>query len=207
MDLGSLSNFERPLMDTVREWQEYQALGGEHTCVDCHLPKVGPRSVAPDAPARSRVSHRLLGPRDPEFLRTAIELRRFEVESTSAQQWRATVELYNATGHRIPTADPHRRLEVIFETVASDGTVLHQAVHRIERVIDLIALQEHSDNTLSPRQARAIELAVPADEGDDRARVRVQFLLWDPADPVAVAAGLNEADLVHFLYEDWRELP
>src|SRR6185503_7439331 len=92
------------------------------------------------------------------------------------------VTLVNATGHRVPTAEPHRWVEVTLEGLDDGGKVLGTSTVRIERDVDLDALVEHSDSTLRPREERPLVLRV---KSASRARLSVRFHTWsDDRHPV-----------------------
>lgn len=202
--LTKLGDFQRPLMETVTEWREYRRLGGERQCVDCHMPRVAERSAGVGAPPRPGRSHRLNGPFELDFVRTAIEVR-----SVSVERGAVDVTLFNGTGHRLPTAEPHRRLEVALELFDAVGVVGRTAVV-IERRLDLDALKETKgeDTTLLPREVRVLRLGVPAAVRPAAgARLVVDFWLWDPADPVAIAARLDGEALRKRIHESEVTLP
>jgi len=178
--IGSL---QRPLMETVTEWREYRAKGGDKVCHDCHLPRVADRPAANGAEPKPARSHRLLGPFDGALLDQAVEVK---VEP-------GAVRVRNLTGHRLPTAEPHRSVVVRWDVDGQPGE------YRIERVVDAYRVREKpgQDTTLAPREERAIPLPARA------SRVAVQFFEWTPGDETAKAAGLSDSMLVH----DFPQLP
>ncbi|HYV48976.1 MAG TPA: hypothetical protein VFA20_29150 [Myxococcaceae bacterium] len=183
--IGSL---QRPLMETVTEWREYRAKGGDKVCQDCHMPRVADRPAALGAEPKPARSHRWLGPFDAALLDQALEVK---VEGEPP----AAVRLRNLTGHRLPTAEPHRFVVV---RVEAEGRVVES---RIERVVDTYRVSEKpgQDTTLAPREERTIPL--PA----HTSRVSVRFLKWTPGDETAKAAGLSDPMLVHELFS--RDFP
>jgi hypothetical protein len=198
--LTKLGDFKRPLMETVTEWREYRAQGGDKLCVDCHMPRVEPRPAGVGAPARPGRSHRILGPADADFVATAIEVKQLEVTAGSV-----TLGLYNASGHRVPTAEPHRSVEVTFELFDAQG-VVGRASERIERNADTDTLRERSDSTLRPRELRVISIDAHAQRPPAGARVIIDFWLWDPQDAIAVKAGKTAA-LSRRIFEKEVALP
>ena len=103
--------------------------------------------------------------------------------------------LYNGSGHRLPTAEPQRRVEVVLEALDRAGVALRESSENLQRVILLPKLVETSDTTLLPREERTIQLKVATD-GAQSLRVRVVFHLWDPDHRVARAASMRPGDLV-----------
>ncbi|MDP6946133.1 MAG: hypothetical protein QF464_18435, partial [Myxococcota bacterium] len=202
-DLGDL---QRPIMDTFAEWEAYRAAGGDRTCVDCHMPALSDRPAARGGVPRPAHDHRMLGPFDLEFVRQGVGIEAVSLETTPPS---ATLTLVNQSGHRLPTAEPHRALVVSLELRDDDGRVLTRDIRRVERVLDLTTLTERpgEDTSLGPRERRLLSLTVaaPPDDKARSARLVVHFVLWDHEDAVARAAGLTRDDLVHTLYE--RVLP
>jgi hypothetical protein len=169
--LTELGSLKRPLMETVTEWNEYRKAGGDKVCVDCHLPMNGPRR-----------SHRLRGPFDGDFVRTGVVVSGDSVGVTGGEVV-AAVKVGNESGHRVPTAEPHRRVEVLLEVLDAEGKVVASKAARIERDVDLDALVERSDTTLAPREQR--EVVVKAAAKGVRARLSVRFHTWsDDKQPV-----------------------
>lgn len=185
--LTKLGSFQRPLMETLTEWREYRAKGGDQRCVDCHMPSVEPRSAGVGAPVRPGRSHQVRGPADADFVKSAIEVRRADV----TRDGRLSLTLFNGSGHRVPTAEPHRFVEVVLELFDGDAPVGRETI-RLQRVLDVEALKERSDSTLKPREERTLELRATASRQPTRARVTVDFWLWDPEDAIAKKAGAQD---------------
>jgi len=100
---GRIGDFQRPLMETITEWEQYRAAGGDKTCIDCHMPKVAPRPAGKGGPPRPGRDHRLRGPFNADFVRTAASVQDAKVDfGTNQVEGRLT--LVNETGHRLPTA-------------------------------------------------------------------------------------------------------
>lgn len=100
------------------------------TCVDCHMPAVrGPIANDPDGerdyPERSRRSHRLESPRDPEFLARAFRL---EVE---LEDGRPLLRIGNRAGHRIP-GTTRRRIAFRARVIDAVGDVVDEKVHTVD---------------------------------------------------------------------------
>lgn len=203
--LGSL---QRPLMETVTEWREYRARGGDQVCQECHMPAVADRPAAPGSDPKPSRSHALLGPFDREFLGTSLAVAGARVEAASGAV-RASVQVRNLTGHRLPTAEPHRAVELELEALDAAGRRVGAAQARLERVVDLASVRERpgQDSTLRPREERTVELSapVPTGAGPRLGRLTVRFRSWPPEDEIARAAGLSRDQLVHPLYT--REFP
>jgi hypothetical protein len=142
----SLGSLDRPLMETVVEWREYRAKGGDRACVDCHLPEVPPREVAPGALPRPSRSNRLLRPFDAELLDTALQVRSRSIVREGGEVL-AVLEVANGTGHRFPTAEPHRRIEVRLELLRGSGEVVASSFLDLARFVDLEHLKELAPET------------------------------------------------------------
>jgi len=90
-----------PVIGVAKDWLRSEEADGGDSCVDCHMPRVrrpwaeDPESGEPGAVRRGR-SHRIAGPRDPEFLRGA-----FYLEAAFAET-EVVVGIQNLTGHRVP---------------------------------------------------------------------------------------------------------
>ncbi|HVE81984.1 MAG TPA: hypothetical protein VND93_04020, partial [Myxococcales bacterium] len=202
--LGSL---QRPLMETVAEWREYRAKGGDKVCQDCHLPRVPDRPAAPGADPKPARSHALLGPFDGALLDAALEVVDARLEKGPGPWARARVRVRNLTGHRLPTAEPHRAVEVMLEALGSGGVPVSVSTARLERLVDLGALRElpGQDTTLRPGETREVPLS-PVHTGSARsARVSIRFVRWPAQGETARAAGLSAQELVHPLFT--REFP
>ena len=197
----------RPVQDTVAEWREYRAQGGEKQCIDCHMPDVGMRPLVPGSPARKSRSHAVRGPSDVEFLRTGILVRKVDIEP-AAEGAIARVTLENGSGHRIPTAEPHRFLSINLSAIDSGpyGRELATAEQRIERHMDDERLIESpgEDSTLKPRETRTITVTLkgPLPKEATRLRLRVTFFLWDPDELFAMNPHLSNFDAQRIVYEE-----
>ena len=205
MDLRMLGDLERPLMDTFAEWEAYKAAGGDKNCVDCHMPERPLRPAARGGPPRPGRSHALLGPYNLEFVRQGAALSNLDLSGSHAQGVEAALTLTNATGHRLPTAEPHRKLVAALEVLDASGHVLQREEAVMQRVVDLHTLTEvpGSDTSLLPAEVRRIQLSLPSPLPAEaiEARMALRFVLWEPNDPVAQAAQLSAADLIMVLHE------
>ncbi len=126
------------------------------SCTECHMPPIR-RPIASDPegqityPERRGRSHRILGPRDPAFLRRAFSL---EVEGTA--QGSATLVVTNRAGHRVPGMT-ERRFVFRARLVDAHGTLLDEG----ELVLDTRAylpVEGTRQLTLSGRGAARIEV-------------------------------------------------
>ncbi len=197
LDITFGTKLVRPIQDTFEEWEAYRAAGGDQTCIDCHMPRVEPRSMALDRPARPGRSHALRGPRDVAFLRTGVVIEGSAIEA-SAGAVRARLTIFNGSGHRIPTAEPQRRVEVVLEALDEAGAALASSREVIQRAVQMPAMREEvgDDTTLKPRERRQLALEVQAPPGARRARLRVIYVVWDAGDALVAQAGLSSEDLV-----------
>jgi hypothetical protein len=142
LEITPLSNLDRPLTDTVREWERWKEMTGrEDTCVDCHMPRVA-RVVGLGGPVRIGHEHTWHGAWDEEMLGEALEI----------QAWRergeVVVRLENLAGHHVPSGDPARAVVVR----AGDTEVVLARRVPLPRLIDM------GDNTLGPGEVRFIRL-------------------------------------------------
>ena len=89
-----------PVIGVAKDFEVAGLAGSGETCVGCHMTPVT-RSIATDdddlpLPPRSGRSHRLLGPRDPDFLATGFGRRLITREDG------ATLVFTSTSGHRVP---------------------------------------------------------------------------------------------------------
>ena len=207
-----IGKLDRPLLDAVAEWQEYDAAGGNQRCADCHMPLVPPRvagQVGPDdGRLRPGTDHSLRGPFDEAFVRTGVLVSDVELEASSNGA-EASLLLVNGTGHRLPSSEPERFVEVRLAALDADGGELDHRSIRFERPVDVARLRElGEDTTLPPRDRR--ELALSLDDlpdGTTEVRLSVDFWLWDPEHEAAIAAELSPADLVHHIVDRRAAVP
>lgn len=211
LDIHVGASVQRPVQDTFAEWEAYRAAGGDKQCVDCHMPWVGERPLMPGLSPRPSRSHAVRGPRELEFLRTGLIVSDVAIQSTSDGGAQATLSLTNGTGHRLPTAEPHRRVAVAIEALDATGRKLQYDELRIERKLDDEHLSEApgTDSTLLPRERRQLQMMLPAPLPAEtkNLRVAVRFYLWDPEDDLIRKAGLDPASLVLVAYETSRPWP
>ena len=202
LDLQAVGDLQRPLMDTFGEWEAYRAAGGDRTCVDCHMPTLADRPAARGGAERPAHSHALRGPFDLAFVKEGVGVEGVALQATPEGGVAGRLALINRSGHRLPTAEPHRKLTVALELLGAEGEVLASAAHHVQRVVDLHSLAEPSgaDTTLAPRERRPISLDISPAPAARSARLVVRFWLWDPDDPIAQSAGLDAAALVHTLH-------
>lgn len=151
------------------------------TCQSCHMPEVERRLTDDELqPVRKTRRHWFGGsliPKKPEFEAEIAKIRK-EYPDGLALKWvnlparfagsRATVvkvELTNANaGHLLPTGDPERFILVKLEARdAATGAVLATKEERIGAVYEWWPkVKKLSDNRLKPKEARTLELAIPA---------------------------------------------
>lgn len=210
LDVHVGASVQRPVQDTFAEWEAYRAAGGDKQCVDCHMPWVGERPLMPGALPRPSRSHALRGPRDLDFLRSGVIVGDVAMQPAADGGAQATLSLTNGTGHRLPTAEPHRRVEAALEALDAAGVVLTSSVIRIERKLDDAHLTEApgTDSTLLPRERRLLRLALPAlPPATQQLRVAVRFYLWEQEDALIRQAGLDPSSLVLLVHETARPWP
>ncbi len=157
-----LSNLDRPLADTHREWDAWRSVTGrEDTCVDCHMPDG---------------DHSFPGAYDAELLRGGLDIQvRRQGDVTE-------VALHNLAGHRFPSADPARALVV---RVGDQEQVLARLVP-LPRYIDM------GDTTLAPDETRRLTFHGAGAQATVTVAMQPRrFLPNTPSrDEVVIAAGL-----------------
>ncbi len=161
---------DRPLTDTHAEWEEWKRITQRtETCTDCHMPPVE-RSSAPGAPVRQGRRHTFPGGWSDELVRSAVD-----VGSPVATPRGLEVTLRNLSGHRLPSGEPGRSLQVRAAFRDTEGRVIGEVVHAIERRVRLPSGKELGDNTLLPAEERTIVLEYPDGLQPARASVVVEF--------------------------------
>ncbi|MEM6994562.1 MAG: multiheme c-type cytochrome [Myxococcota bacterium] len=201
-----IGKLHRPIIDTVTEWHAFRDAGNGERCADCHMPVVPPRPAGQIGPTpgvlRIGTDHSLRGPFDPEFVATGVVVENLTlaVASDSAD---ATLSIFNGTGHRLPTAEPERFVEVRLAALDGAGGELAVATTRFERPVNVVKLRELGpDTTLAVAERRPVELSLPQlPSGTATVRVSVDFWLWNPAHESARAAGMSAEDLMHRIAE------
>jgi hypothetical protein len=203
LDFAVVGRLDRPILDTVREWQAFAASGGRERCVDCHMPAVDPRPAALRGPVRRGTDHRLHGPFDASFVTARVRVDDVELDVARDRGAVARLSLANGSGHRVPSAEPERSIVVELAALAADGVALAQTTTRIERPIDVARLRSQgADTTLEVGELRALVLELPAPLPEDAVELAltVDFVLWDPA--AAVLAELPATQpAAHRLFE------
>lgn len=152
---GPLALGGDPIQDTVREHRASPAAREGQTCASCHLK-----------------GHRFPGAHDPELVRSALTVR--------AEPGALVLQTTDALGHRLPTGDPFRRLEIRLcaDVPCTDVRVRRSAVVVHQPDADGW-LRVVSDTRLGPPGSGSDTLEVPWADG-----VRgwdVRLLLADPA--------------------------
>lgn len=200
---------DRPVLDTVAEWRAFTASGGQERCVDCHMPGAGERAAASRGPVRPGVRHDLPGPFDAAFVAARVVATATAFAATDDRGARAVVELENRSGHRVPTAEPQRAIVIELAALDARDVAIARTEVRIERPIDVVKLRPLGpDTTLGVRERRehVLELTGPLAPQAVALLLTVDFLLWDPADPVIEQLGA-EQPRAHRLLEQRAELP
>ncbi len=201
-----IGKLHRPVIDTVTEWHEYRDGGGDKRCADCHMPEVAPRPAGQIGPTPGQLrpgsDHSLRGPFDAEFVKTGVVVEDLQLRA-SAESARASLTIFNGTGHRLPTAEPERAIEVRLSALDASGHELAQDNQRFERPVDVVKLRElGEDTTLHVAERRAVELSLDSLPTETASvRIVVEFWLWDPEHPSAREAGLSAEELVHRVAE------
>jgi hypothetical protein len=197
------SHLERPPLDTVAEYEEYRSGGGPETCTGCHMPEVK-RSAVADAPIRTGHQHSFLGVRDADFVRRFLALEaRIEGGGT-----KVVVAIENKAGHRVPTGEPARVLEVSAQLMQGERMLGHRRV-RIARDFDTVALRERRDDALRVRERRRVELHfTPAEiAAAEKVRVSIDLARYEEDHPLVEAlAGTGLPQLRVHIFDAWIRL-
>ena len=116
---------------------------------------------------------------------------------------KASLLLVNGTGHRLPTSEPERFLEVRLAALDAEGNELSHDHLRFQRRADVVKLREiGEDTTLAPRARRELSLSLDAlPEDATEVRLSVDYWLWDPEHEAAIEAGLSAEELVHHIVD------
>ena len=154
-----------PVLPLARDHKQYQETLGDEakSCVECHMPVIE-RHLAvsivtgkPVGEKRVTRDHRVLGPRDPEFCRTAFKL------AARAERGRdLVITIGNGAGHRIPGLKL-RQFAVSISQLGPTGEQL--ATHEV------IISHENEIKVLETREFR-FDLA----DGASRAEVRIHHV-------------------------------
>ncbi|MCB9760504.1 MAG: hypothetical protein H6739_11750 [Alphaproteobacteria bacterium] len=169
---GPFTLSAEPLQDTLDEWRGAPAAAEGVPCQGCHMP---------------RGAHRFPGGHDTGFVREALSI---EVTALSSSETRVTLASHGV-GHRLPTGDPFRYLEVAL--LDAEGQPVGAAVftRRFERTEASWVLID--DTTVPPEGART--LVAQTDAAPARWRLRMVYAdphLRDALPPERYAAVLDE---------------
>lgn len=134
------------LQRTLTEWR---ASGRDETCIDCHMPEG---------------SHRLLGPRDPDLLASALDI------DVSARRERGRIVIHATlriagAAHAVPTGDLYRNLVLRASARAASAEAEMSRVFDRDEEGERI---EIADQRVLPRVERRIELVLRASRGPVR---------------------------------------
>lgn len=116
----------------VDEWK--QSKSGK-SCADCHAVRDG------------RFTHRMLGVRDADFVRKAVEW------SCEAKDGVLRISLTNRSGHRLPAEVPTRTLRVVISRDGREEQILFRRPNK--------ATVGAKDNRLWPGETRVLERPAP----------------------------------------------
>ncbi len=113
-----------PVIALAADFQSGGPRAAGASCVGCHMPErpiATQAAGAASAPARRARTHALRGPHEPDFLRSAFELR-VRAQRPGALE----LELHNRAGHRVPGL-VGRVLSFELHALAGDGARLASA--------------------------------------------------------------------------------
>jgi len=119
-----------PVIGVADDFVESGQAEQERSCIGCHMPALrGPWAEDPEGrteyPERERRSHRLMTPRDPEFLASAFGL-------TARREGRQVVlSIENQAAHRVPGLT-RRKLIFVVRAVDENGDTLAEKEHVLD---------------------------------------------------------------------------
>jgi hypothetical protein len=156
-----------------------------YVCQSCHMPAVD-RPVATGGPVRHGRRHWFGGsliPKSPDREAELAPLRdqfpdglTVDLAGAARDPDGALAARFVATnahaGHRLPTGDPERSIEVVLRALDAQGRVLAERRERIgSRYQWYPEIRLLSDNRLAPRESRDWPLRVPRQDGPVRLEV------------------------------------
>ena len=133
------------MQSTVHEQRASTA--GEAPCATCHMPYRG-----------GRRDHRFRSSRDPEWVRSAVNVSARRTGSTAVELTLAPTQL----GHAFPTGDLFRRLEITVEALGPDGLVLSEGVRYLARHFENQTNGVHAMRRLVRDDRVGLALAAPS---------------------------------------------
>jgi len=129
----------------------------DRSCADCHMPR----------DADGRRSHAFSASRDPQLLRSAVQVTTERIDATTVRVTLRPGEV----GHAFPTGDLLRRLEIGAAAVLADGEgpsrrrfLARHFGSRMQRSGVRLRDELHDDR-VPPVGERVVELPVPASQG------------------------------------------
>jgi hypothetical protein len=119
-----------PVIGVAEDFVETEQAALDLSCIGCHMPALrGPWAEDPEGqtkyPVRERRSHRLMTPRDPEFLASAFRL------TASREGEQAVLSIENQAGHRVPGLT-RRKLTFVVRALDAEGDMLAEKEHMLD---------------------------------------------------------------------------
>ncbi|MEE2750292.1 MAG: multiheme c-type cytochrome [Myxococcota bacterium] len=179
---------DRPLIDTVGEWERWQEITGRsETCVDCHMPVVQRKGGEASAASEGH-SHVFPGARNLEMLQRGVAVLSVEKSSDGID-----VVLENRAGHHFPTAEHAHSLVLSVAILDEQGGVISDSEHEMARHIE--NRREISDTTLRSGETRSFHSVFIQQQlaRAVRARVGVHYRRMGLEPAIVEAAGLSES--------------
>ena len=173
----AVARLEDALVCTFNTGAEWIEAAPGRTCPECHMPSVS-RASAAGAPVRSGGRHTFPGSLIPKAQVTDDERARMAVDWSPGVELRleappmvvageslviaAAVENVRG-GHRVPTGDPERYLELTVSARDATGVVLAVEQLRIGQVWEWWPVaRKVSDNRLAPGESMTLSLLLPS---------------------------------------------
>jgi hypothetical protein len=173
---------------TGEEWERSPAAAQGQTCQDCHMPQTVRKIAEPfDVPERQTRHHWFGGsliPKHPDFEEEIASLRPLfgsgaslsVVEDPARGPGYWAVRVHNEfAGHRFPTGDPERHVDVTAVITDASGEVLDTVAERIGSEVQWWPrIRLVSDNRIEPGESLYIPIARGEEAGSIGVEIRAE---------------------------------
>ncbi|MFC1855408.1 multiheme c-type cytochrome [Thermodesulfobacteriota bacterium] len=125
-----------------------------YTCQTCHMPATVRRLTPTSSEFRPTRRHTFAGPHSKDMLKKALYVT-IEKENGKGKEKFTLKVLNNGAGHKVPTGDPDRYINIITKFYDSDNLLITKEIETLKRVILYYPIIiEFSDNRLKPLMER-----------------------------------------------------